>query len=63
MLFNIYMGVLPVYVFESHVCDTLKVQKRLLDPLELELKAVVNHHMGAGTEPGTSAKVVSALNH
>lgn len=57
------MGVLPGYVFESHVCDTHKVQKRLLDPLELELKAVVNHHMGAGTEPGTSAKVVSALNH
>lgn len=57
------MGVLPVYVCESHLCDTHKVQKTLLDPLELELKSVVNHHMGAGTEPETSERVVSALNH
>lgn len=26
----------------------LKVQRRVPDPLELELQAVVNHHVGAG---------------
>lgn len=36
-------------------------QKRGLDPLELELQAVVNHHMDAGNQ--SQALYKSSLNH
>lgn len=29
-------------------------QKKASDPLELKLEVVVSHHVGAGTEAGTS---------
>jgi hypothetical protein len=34
------------------VLSAYQGQKRAPDPLELELKMVVNHHMGAGVDPG-----------
>lgn len=41
---------LPQHEFMCTICSgTCGVQKRTLDPLELELEAVVNSHVGAGT--------------
>lgn len=37
-------------------------QKRALDSLELELQAVVSHHVVKGTKPGCSERATSALN-
>lgn len=69
--FSVCLFALFLYLFVLYLCefmcttcaDAQEGQKKALDPLELELKAVVNHHMAAGTEPGTSERVVSALNH
>lgn len=49
-----------MYVCASHVLSTHKDQ-RALDPLELELQAVVNLHVGAANEPLTSARAASVL--
>lgn len=36
-----------MYVYVPHVCDAQDGDKRALDPLYLELKAVVSHHVDA----------------
>lgn len=47
-----------------HMCKCrLGVQKRVLDPLELEFQKVESHHVGALTEPRGSARAASVLNH
>jgi len=38
-------------------------RKRVLDPLELELQAVVSYLECSGTEDGPSARASSALRH
>jgi hypothetical protein len=38
-------------------------QKTAGDTMELELQMVVNHHMGADIQLGSSARTVSGLNH
>lgn len=37
-----------MYVYASCACSVHKGQKKALDPLELKLQTVVNHHVGAG---------------
>ena len=37
-----------MYSYVSRVPDTLRGQKRELDPLELELNMILSHHVGAG---------------
>lgn len=37
--------------------------QRVLDPLELELQAVVKYYVVLGTRPRLSAREASALNH
>ena len=56
------------YSAGMHVCiaylySAQRNQKRASDPLELELQTVVNLHVGAGIEPGSSGRAASALNH
>jgi hypothetical protein len=43
--------------------DTHNRQKKMVNPLELELQMVVSHHEGAGNETGFAGPVVSAINH
>lgn len=45
-----------------NVC-TCGGQKRVWDPLELELHMVVSHHMGQKLNPGLLEEQASALNH
>jgi hypothetical protein len=56
------MSIFPVCVpcvYSTHID-----QKRLSDPLELELKMVVSYYVGAGVgEPRSSSRAASALNH
>lgn len=48
-------------MFVHHVCLVPTETKRALDPLELELQADVNLHVGAANEPLTSARAASVL--
>lgn len=41
-------GVLPTFMSMHVCCSTQGDQKRALDPIELELPAVVRDHAGAG---------------
>lgn len=54
------MFFLPVCLFTMHVPDALGGKKWLI-PLELELKMVVKHHVGAENWPRPSAGATSAL--
>ena len=45
----------------SQVCLMPLKARRALDPLELELKMVVSHCVGLGTELRSSARAASAL--
>ncbi|EDL98870.1 rCG22216 [Rattus norvegicus] len=45
-------------VHATYVCLR---QKRVLCPLELELQTAVSRHIGAGSSPGSSAKVQRQL--
>lgn len=65
------MNLLKVYVFAcacvwvcTHVWGAHGGQKRVLHPLELELKTVVSHlRWGLGTEPWSAVNAVCYLNH
>ena len=35
--------------------------KRVCHPLEIQLLAIVGHHMGIGNQPGQSTRTASAL--
>jgi hypothetical protein len=35
-------------VFTTCISGALRIQKKILDPLELELQVVVSQHVGAG---------------
>ena len=37
-----------ILVWASCVCNAHRCQKKVLDPLELELQTVVSYHVGAG---------------
>lgn len=53
-----------VYVCASVCAGALGTQKKTLDLLELELPVVVSHPMSKlGNELGSSARIVSAVNH
>lgn len=41
------------------VPDDFKIQKRALDPLELELRIVVGHHVVLGTDSSSFARVAN----
>lgn len=47
----------------SMLYDAHGDQKKVSDPLALELWTVRSHHVGATTEPGSSVRTISALNH
>lgn len=53
--------VLPACVSGHHVCAVPTEAKE--DPVGLELWMVVNHHVGAGSKPGSSRRAASALIH
>lgn len=52
------MDVLPAYLY-TRVPDTQGRQKRVLDPLKLDLQAVVSCNVGTGS----SKRTASALTH
>lgn len=60
LFFNMYECFPCMHVHVPYVPGS---QKRVLAPLELELKMVVSHHALVGTELGSSATTASALNH
>lgn len=37
--------------------------QKVLNPLRLKLQSVVNHHVDAKCQPGSSAKATSTINH
>ena len=39
---------LPAHIYVYHVPGACGHHKKVLDPLEVELQAVVSHHEGAG---------------
>lgn len=49
-----------MYMHVQHSCA--RCQRRTSYPLELDLQIVLNHHMDAVTEQGSSMRVASALN-
>lgn len=49
-LLSSYMFFLSVYLCTMCMPDTHRGQKRVSNPLELELWMVVNHHVGAGSQ-------------
>lgn len=60
--FLLHASVLPIctYMYHVHACGG---QKRVLDPLVLELlQIVVSYHAVLGIEPGPFGLAVSALN-
>ena len=53
-----------MYACAQSVCLVPHVgQKRVLNPLELELQMVMNHQVSAGDKPGSSARASDTLNH
>lgn len=48
LLFHVYGYFACIYVYVSHAYLVSMDTRRVSDPLELELQAVVNHHVGAG---------------
>lgn len=46
----------------AHVPGVHGAQKRISYPLKIGVTNVVSYHLGAGTEPGSSARAISALN-
>jgi hypothetical protein len=61
--------ILCVWLFCLHVClcttcmpCACRGQKRASDPLEVELKTVGRHHVGAGNQTWLSGRTLSALN-
>lgn len=51
------------YMSTTHMCSACRGQKRVLDPLELQLQIFVDHHMGAGNQTWVFGKITSAINH
>lgn len=47
-LFYMYACLICMYVYVLYMPDTLRSQRRALDPLEQELQKVVGHHVSAG---------------
>jgi hypothetical protein len=43
-----YMSVLLTCTSVHHICSWYRGQKRVSDPLELQLGMVVSHHVGTG---------------
>lgn len=41
---------LHVYMCTTYVSSTLRGQKRVLDPLKMELHIAVSHHLGSGNQ-------------
>lgn len=64
LLLKMYLSVLPVcmYVYHMHTWY-LWMLERTSDPLELNLWAVLSHHVGTRAKPVSSAKTANALNH
>lgn len=60
ILFSVYGCFAYKYVRALHLCSVCGVQKRILDPLELELWTVVGPQM-LGLKPGSMART-SGLN-
>ena len=49
-------------IFTVYVTGALRGQKRILNPLQLELE-IMSQHVGAGIEPGSSRRIAGALKH
>ena len=53
-----------MYAHVLCICSAHGVQKRASQPLEMELEMVMSHPIWAlGTEPRSSARSASVLNH
>ena len=59
LILCMWMFCLHVYVYTMYVPYALRNQKRVLDPLELELQAFM---WVLGIEPGSSGRTARALN-
>lgn len=48
-----------------HICvlGAHKIQKSVLDSLELNLQMIINHHMASGIEFRSSVRAANALNY
>lgn len=50
-----------MYVYVPQACNACGGQTRVSDPLDLELQAVVSHHVSAGIKPGPLQEYLSHL--
>ena len=59
-----FTSVLPVcaYVYHIHLC-ACRSQTRMSGLLELELKAGVSYHVGAGDKPRSSQRTMKVRDH
>lgn len=58
-----YMNILPTCKKVHHVhSGTCRIQKKVLDPLKLELESIVNHHMGASSTPFSQVILIKFSN-
>lgn len=51
-----------MYIYPVHTVPK-ETQKRVMDPLGLELQRFVMYHVALGIEPRSSERVASVLNH
>lgn len=51
LIYNYFTSILPACMSAYHMCAGAQVnQKRVLDPLDLELQMVVRYHVGSGNQ-------------
>lgn len=62
-LYLMSMDVMPLYVCAPHSCKVQGSQKRMADPLGLELQTVASHRVGPGNCTWVLCKNSCALNY
>ena len=64
--YDMYMGVLPAYMSVHHttyMSGACGCQKKVSDPLKLELQMVVSCHVSTGNLTSSSGKAINTPNH
>lgn len=62
-IYYFYVRMFCLHVYLPHAYSTQRDQKRVTDPLGLELQRFVMYHVALGIEPRSSERVASVLNH
>jgi hypothetical protein len=64
LFYFMHLGVLPTYMSVYHVHNAHRgVQKRISDPLELQLQRAASCHVGAGKHTRLSGDAANAPDH